>query len=65
MDSDDDSTSSDDDQLQWEEDVEQLKFMFSYVLVPLFARLLGRKVAFWMWHKWTGKPWQPVTLYRP
>lgn len=41
------SDSEEDLQEQWEEDIEQIKNLLAFIVVPFFARLAGRRLAYW------------------
>lgn len=42
-----DEEEGDIEELQWQQDLEQLTNILSFVIVPLMARLAGRRFAFW------------------
>jgi hypothetical protein len=42
-----DDDDEEDLEAQWQEDLRQIRLMFTVVLVPFMARWFGRRVAFW------------------
>ncbi|CAM0141707.1 hypothetical protein VKS41_007763 [Umbelopsis sp. WA50703] len=49
---DEDSESSYDADLEWEESKEQINMLLSMVIFPFVGKWLGRKFSFWVWSKY-------------